>query len=106
MEHNAYHFDKKTLIGWFLILLVPVLSLSASRIFTGVDQQQVNRDLVIKHDIRIRDLEENQKMVIGIIDKLDAKIDKIESNGQKTHDNMLILMTKNKLRPVEIDGEN
>jgi carbamoylphosphate synthase large subunit len=102
MNNNTYYFDKKTIIGWLIILLVPFLTLSSSRVFTVIDKQEINRDMVIRHDIRIRDLEENQILINESINK---RMSKIEENSQETHDNVLILLTRAKLKPIKKNNQ-
>jgi len=95
---NSFHFDKKTLIGWAIIILIPMLQ---SGIGNKNDKDKAayeNYKLDAIQDQKILVLQQNEVVLFN-------KINSIETNTSETHDNMIILMIKNGLEPVLISNK-
>jgi hypothetical protein len=87
----------KTLIGWALAILIPVMLSSLT--------SKNDRDEAINQDFKLGAVHEER---LNVIDKnqtiLFNKINDIEKNTSETHDNMIILMVHSGLEDVMIEN--
>ena len=85
--------DNKNLIGWALMIILSVFSSSAVSSYSKSEKQENEAKLNATQQIEINTLKRDYKAV-------DDLVKEIKSNVDDTHDNLLILMTKNGLTPV------
>src|ERR1035437_1784807 len=99
MEHATYHFDKKSLIGWMIAILIPVFISSTSSIKDKDRAAEATRLQVAVHERRLYDLEKGEALILD-------KIDKIDASTSDTHDNMIVLMIHDGLEPPMINDRS